>query len=138
MIRPGSYQLRIRLRRSQSIEVGRLGRFDFPAGWYVYSGSARGGVDQRIARHLRSDKRLHWHIDYLLQVADRVEAFESCGEERHECELQARLGEGRMIILGFGASDCACRTHLLYFPRKPELNLPLWQGTALRQRRLQR
>jgi len=53
----------------------RPGQIPFPAGWYVYTGSARNGLAQRVGRHLRHNKRKHWHIDYLLAVADRVEAF---------------------------------------------------------------
>jgi len=40
---PGLYELRIRLRRPATITVGALGRVRFPAGWYVYTGSARNG-----------------------------------------------------------------------------------------------
>jgi hypothetical protein len=32
----------------------------------VYTGSAKRGLDARIERHIRHDKALHWHIDYLL------------------------------------------------------------------------
>ncbi|MBP7936454.1 MAG: DUF123 domain-containing protein [Phycisphaerae bacterium] len=65
----------IRLRSAASICVGRLGLCRFPAGWYVYTGSARNGPTQRVGWHLRHDKLKHWHIDYLLAIADRVEAF---------------------------------------------------------------
>ena len=64
---PGIYHLIIYLPSDTSIEVGKLGRYYFQTGYYVYTGSAMRGLDQRIARHLRSEKRLHWHIDYLLQ-----------------------------------------------------------------------
>jgi hypothetical protein len=36
----GVYQLWIRLNRNARITVGRLGRFVFPAGMYVYTGRA--------------------------------------------------------------------------------------------------
>ena len=75
MIIPGIYQLRIRLRQPKVIRVGALGRHHFPVGWYIYTGSARSGLVQRIRRHLRQDKRKHWHIDYLLAVANDIEAF---------------------------------------------------------------
>ncbi|MGE5336851.1 MAG: DUF123 domain-containing protein, partial [Gemmatimonadota bacterium] len=61
-----SYQLLIEIARPLRCAIGRLGVFDFPAGRYLYTGSARRNLDARIARHLRGIKRLHWHIDYLL------------------------------------------------------------------------
>jgi Uri superfamily endonuclease len=61
----------LRLPHATTIDVGRLGRFSFPVGWYAYVGSARGpgGLMARISRHLRSPKPLHWHIDYLRPYA---------------------------------------------------------------------
>ena len=95
MIVPGVYQLRIRLLRPSRIRVGALGIHVFLAGWYVYTGSARSGLAQRIGRHLRHNKRKHWHIDYLLAVADEVEAFVLPGEKLTECELHARSRGGK-------------------------------------------
>lgn len=83
---PGRYQLLIGLKQPARIRVGALGVCQFPAGWYVYTGSARGGLAQRISRHLRADRRLHWHVDYLLAAADHVEAFFLAGLEVSECE----------------------------------------------------
>ena len=64
--KPRTYQLAIRIGRPIRIRVGRLGEFEFPAGRYVYTGSARRGLEARVRRHLSRAKRLHWHIDYLL------------------------------------------------------------------------
>ncbi|HQR50429.1 MAG TPA: hypothetical protein PKW44_02185 [Methylophilaceae bacterium] len=49
---PVSYQLAIMLDQPARLTVGRLGVFDFPAGRYVYTGSARRSLEARIARHL--------------------------------------------------------------------------------------
>ena len=65
----GSYALVIRLNRTEQLTVGRLGEFDFPAGCYLYFGSALNGLESRVSRHLRRDKKLHWHVDYLTVVA---------------------------------------------------------------------
>lgn len=113
-----TYQLAIRLARPARIRVGRLGVFDFPAGLYRYTGSARRGLEARIARHLRRDKRLRWHIDYLLADA----AATITGVTRHacaECELN-RLTAGSVAVPGFGASDCraGCGSHLKYQGRE--------------------
>jgi Uri superfamily endonuclease len=123
---PGVYQLRIRLRRARVIAVGALGESRFPAGWYVYTGSARNGLAQRIGRHLRRRKRKHWHIDYLLAVADGVEVFVVPGTIVTECELHGMLTGGEVVVPGFGASDCRCRAHLAWFRRKPKIGLVDW------------
>lgn len=124
---PGVYQLRIRLLKPRTIRVGALGRYTFPAGWYVYTGSARNGLAQRVGRHLRDTKRKHWHIDYLLAVADQVEAFVLPGNKLTECELHARLRGGRVLAPGFGASDCRCEAHLVWFRKKPRIGLTPWR-----------
>lgn len=110
--RPTVYQLRIRLSRRSSIDIGKLGRFQFPAGNYVYTGSARRNLEARIHRHLSRTKRLHWHIDFLLShPAARVVEVRRFRSE--ECRVNRRT-RGRIVVKGFGASDCrtGCRAHL--------------------------
>lgn len=63
------YTLSLALPRRRRIRVGALGTFVFPAGRYLYTGSARRGAAARIARHARRDKRLRWHIDYFRRFA---------------------------------------------------------------------
>ena len=117
---PGLYQLYLRLPDAARLEIGRLGVFDFPEGLYVYTGSALRGIGARVARHLRTEKRRRWHIDYLLEHA-RVEAVAVLPtDERLECDLHryAMLClQGRIVALGFGASDCRCSAHLGYLGR---------------------
>jgi sugar fermentation stimulation protein A len=115
--RPGVYQLHLRLARPVRVKVGRLGGFWFPAGRYVYTGSALNGLEHRIARHRRKVKRLHWHIDYLLRHAriEHVTIFPT--RKRIECDMNRALlsREGvRIIAPRFGASDCRCPAHLVY------------------------
>ena len=109
-----SYRLLIEVAAPVKVQVGRLGEFDFAPGRYVYTGSARRNIDQRIARHLRREKRLRWHIDYLLNAPGvRILSVErSPGEE---CELN-QPGAGKIAVPGFGASDCrhGCGSHLKY------------------------
>jgi Uri superfamily endonuclease len=117
-----SYQLWIALRQPLSIEVGRLGLRHFPAGVYVYTGSARRNLEARIARHMRKDKTLRWHIDYLL-AAPGVELVCVGRSARGECALNQATG-GAVLVQGFGASDCrkACGSHLRYLgPRRKEV-----------------
>ena len=115
----GSYALLLHLASEQRIAIGKLGAFDLPDGYYVYLGSALGGLRGRIDRHLRRDKKLHWHIDYLTAMTPVVEIWWAAGTERMECAwatAAAGLPETSVPAPGFGASDCRCRTHLLRFP----------------------
>ena len=113
--RPVTYQLVIELSEPLRLAVGRLGTFDFPAGGYVYTGSAKSGIEARVRRHLRQDKRLHWHIDFLLAAREaRVTATRN--STISECLLNQRTA-GMIVASGFGASDChsGCGSHLKWF-----------------------
>lgn len=109
-----SYQLLIEVSQPVRRIIGRLGEFNFPAGRYVYTGSARRNLEQRIARHLRLEKATHWHIDYLL-AAPGVRVAKVIRSRRGECLLN-RAVRGRVWVVGFGASDCRaeCGAHLKY------------------------
>jgi Uri superfamily endonuclease len=120
MTRPGAYALLFSLSQDEQIEVGRLGTVHFPRGQYGYVGSAMGsgGLDARIARHLRAEKKRHWHIDYLLKRADVAGALEFESPTRIECTLSDALTRGGASTTpapSFGSSDCRCRSHLHYF-----------------------
>lgn len=111
------YMIEGYLAKEQEINVGKLGTFFFPQGRYIYVGSARRNIRSRIERHLRIDKKLRWHFDYLrpyLQV-EKVRTFDG---EIGECELFQRLfleREGKIVAKGFGSSDCKCYSHLIYY-----------------------
>jgi Uri superfamily endonuclease len=111
-MKPISYQLLIELPKPVTLTVGRLGSFRLPAGRYLYTGSARRNLEARIARHLRADKTLRWHIDYLL-AAEGTRVLKVRRSTREECTLN-QAAAGSIPIPGFGASDCraACRSHL--------------------------
>lgn len=112
-----SYQLLIEVPRPLRCTIGRLGTFDFAPGRYVYTGSAKRNFEARIARHLRQDKTLRWHIDYLLMVPG-VRIVEVKRSRRAECALN-RSVRGQIPVRGFGASDCreACGAHLKYLSK---------------------
>jgi Uri superfamily endonuclease len=109
-----TYQLLIRLENPVRVRVGRLGSFEFPAGRYVYTGSAKRNPEARIARHQAAEKRLHWHIDYLLAAAGAGIAGTLRFAEA-ECLVNART-PGAVLVPGFGAGDCraGCGSHLKY------------------------
>ena len=107
-----SYQLFIKVRKDINLKVGKLGRFAFPIGSYVYTGSAKTNINKRIERHLSKKKKLHWHIDYLLNN-DAVQIVYTKKSQMTECSLNKKT-KGTIIIEGFGSSDCnlCCRSHL--------------------------
>ncbi len=114
--RPGSYLLFIALDGPVRLKVGALGEQDFPAGTYIYCGSALNGLHARVARHLRPERKAHWHVDHLLAQGQPVGALLVYSEARLECRLAEKLSrlEGvRRHVPGFGASDCRCPGHLL-------------------------
>jgi len=107
-----TYQLLIEISHPLTVVIGRLGRFDFPAGNYAYTGSARRNFEARIARHCSASKKLHWHIDYLLS-APGVRIREVLRYVDAECLVNQRTG-GELTVPGFGSSDCrsSCGSHL--------------------------
>lgn len=109
-----TYQLLIELAAAQRIQVGRLGEFRFPAGRYVYTGSARRALAARIARHLAAAKTRRWHIDFLL-AAEGARIVAVLTFQEAECARNQRT-LGTILIPGFGASDCrsGCVSHLKY------------------------
>jgi sugar fermentation stimulation protein A len=99
------------------LRVGKLGVFAFPAGYYVYTGSAMRGLRARLDRHRRRRKKLWWHIDYLLRRAEIVTVIERPTRRQMECALNRRVLEmagARVAVRGFGSSDCTCAAHLVY------------------------
>jgi Uri superfamily endonuclease len=127
---PGTYALRLFLPEAQILAIGRLGVFRFPAGDYLYLGSAfgPGGLHARLERHLKPTKRLHWHIDYLrpaVQVRQigyqTAQNGPASGPDRLECrwsQALLRLPGACTPVPGFGAGDCraACPAHLVFSP----------------------
>ena len=113
----GVYQLWLRVSAETCVTVGRLGRFRFAAGRYVYTGRASRGLCARVRRHVLGGRRRHWHIDYLLACPHvRVERVVLASlEPEDECAVnRATVGGGQLVAPGFGASDCraGCESHL--------------------------
>jgi Uri superfamily endonuclease len=112
----GGYVLLLRLKESGEIRIGRLGVIRFDSGHYAYIGSAMGGLKQRISRHLRNEKNLHWHIDYLLEKASVSNVIVCQSQNNIECSIAGEIAREFKVITGFGSSDCKCAGHLYYSP----------------------
>lgn len=115
----GTYILLISLKKNQKIKPGKLPEVDYKRGTYLYVGRARNGLRARLNRHMRSQKKLFWHIDYLLQKSEisaiwiRQNYFAEC----HTADMIRNfLPVTAQVIHGFGSSDCRCGGHLFYFP----------------------
>ncbi len=122
----GAYILLIRVEDPVSIPIGKLGDIDFKRGWYTYVGSAMGqtatSLHHRVRRHFApaTQKRLHWHVDYLLTSANCkvLGAVIVRSTLKLECLLVPviQFMGGQPWGTRFGASDCStCASHLLFF-----------------------
>ena len=110
----GSYLLVIKNENNAIIQIGKLGEIEFKKGYYIYVGSALNGLEQRIKRHLRLNKKIHWHIDYLLKNSKIIDVFYKENDTREECLIAKKLDEKLYSTTGFGCSDCKCKSHLFY------------------------
>ena len=110
----GSYILIIKLKEEKTIQIGKLGKIHFKKGFYVYAGSALNTLEQRINRHLRENKKKHWHIDYFLDFAEVIDVLYKESKTRTECNIAKILDKQLISIPGFGCSDCKCKSHLFY------------------------
>ena len=121
---PGAYALILHATDTRPIAIGRLGEMTVRPGYYVYVGSALGpgGLGGRLRRHLSGAGKLHWHVDYLRQVAEIVDIWHTVGAERHEhvwAHVIQHMAGATIPMRGFGASDCACAAHLFHFADVP-------------------
>jgi Uri superfamily endonuclease len=117
---PGAYVLVIDLARPLAFASAATGPVVLAPGRYAYCGSARGpgGLRARIGRHLRSDKRVHWHIDRLT-AAGRIVVVSARPDARECAWLEALLALPGVTIPAprFGATDCRrCPAHLVAVP----------------------
>ena len=89
--------------------------------YYIYIGSAfgPGGIFSRVSRHLKRDKRVKWHIDYLTNKSIIPLFVYSVLEDRKdfgECLIAKKLIEekiSKIAVKGFGSTDSPCLSHLL-------------------------
>lgn len=120
----GVYLLELLLKEGRSLWIGKLGEWEFAPGYYYYAGTAQRNLQNRVKRHLRKEKTLRWHIDYLLEVAEVIQVYTWPGAREMECMLGEKMRTfpaARIPVPGFGASDCNCLGHLLYFNYRPNM-----------------
>ncbi len=108
----GTYILVIEVVNDINIKIGCLGKRKLERGVYVYIGSARGpgGLKARIYRHLKLNKRIKWHIDYLtVNPKVRIKAvFYLKSKDLLESIVANKLLSNNFfkgVIKGFGCTD---------------------------------
>ena len=117
----GTYCLIISMKKSEKLDIGHLHNMHkYRKGYYVYIGSAMNSLVARINRHLSDDKKLHWHIDYLLEnkSSEIRDILFNISDKRIECDLASTIALNGEEVPKFGCSDCNCNSHLIYFERK--------------------
>jgi Uri superfamily endonuclease len=115
----GTYIVILWLPAGRSIAIGRLGTKTLPRGYYAYVGSAKRGLAARLHRHLHGATTRHWHLDYVRPYTRVVAWHAYAAASQPECRLaQGLMQTGRVVVPRFGASDCSCAAHLLYYPRR--------------------
>jgi Uri superfamily endonuclease len=110
----------------RTLVVGALGTHLFPAGAYLYVGSAfgPGGLRGRLAHHLRPPVRPHWHVDHLRCAAAVTEIWHTTDPLPREHLWAAVLAAPDLSHIPaprFGASDCRCPAHLFHYGVAPTL-----------------
>ncbi|WP_037572780.1 DNA/RNA nuclease SfsA [Spirochaeta cellobiosiphila] len=116
----GVYLILLKLTEPCELTIGSLGKISFKKGYYIYCGSAKANLKQRIERHKRKRKNKHWHIDYLRQVAEEVQAFPIQSRKDLECSLAQDIKAiSKDEVKSFGSTDCNCSSHLYLFEEDP-------------------
>jgi Uri superfamily endonuclease len=113
----GAYVLIIDLIHPVIPKIRTVQNTNLSKGTYLYAGNAygSGGIKSRLKRHLKTDKKIHWHIDHITTQAKSISALAI--PNGNECNLVQSLSSSERIrfpIKGFGSSDCAfCISHLM-------------------------
>ncbi len=116
----GNYFIILHLPEEKDIEIGSRGMMHFPAGYYVYVGSAKKNLDQRINHHRHLRKKMHWHMDYLRREADFIGAIPIRTKSELEHDMARAVSAiSDWTIPSFGCTDCHCATHLFGFHENP-------------------
>jgi len=112
----GTYILVFNYRKSREVKV-KSRNFFIDKGRYCYIGSAfgLGGISSRVFRHLKKRKKKHWHLDFLsVSPFFEVISVYCFLNLKIECKIAKRFLEIFSPVVGFGASDCSCISHLFF------------------------
>ncbi|MCD6300537.1 MAG: GIY-YIG nuclease family protein [Staphylothermus sp.] len=119
---PGEYLLILKVHKEMMIRTHGKRKFSLDPGIYVYIGSAHGlgGLRSRIIRHMRKNKKIFWHIDYLttsnyVKIIGLVTIISFNKNVDFESMISKHMLSRFKPILGFGCSDKKRdKSHLYY------------------------
>ncbi|MFV0432318.1 MAG: GIY-YIG nuclease family protein [Alphaproteobacteria bacterium] len=115
----GAYAIGFTFKKDKNIHVGSLGLLHFKAGQYFYIGNAYGGggLQSRLKRHIKRDKKKHWHFDYIRPYVAITNIFTFVGGD--ECYLVQQFQQkydGAFLHKKLGSMDCRkCFSHIVYY-----------------------
>jgi len=121
----GTYVLEFSILQELNLRVRSGKEFFLLPGLYAYVGSAfgSGGIPSRLYRHLKREKKRHWHLDFittfpyfsplLVVVIPNL---------RVECEVAGFISKFGSPVPSFGSSDCPCTSHLFSVRSLEEVN----------------
>lgn len=120
----GVYLLIIEIIKPLTITIRDM-RYKLEPGHFIYVGSAwgSGGLTSRIARHIKKDKKIHWHIDQVTSTplsAVKTICFLPGAPSNYESKIARILSTKLDFIPGFGSTDrrrdsshfFICRTYI--------------------------
>jgi Uri superfamily endonuclease len=121
---PGTYALIFSALKKGPVIIGKLGTLQLKPGFYIYIGSAfgPGGLKARITHHCKKPARPHWHIDYLgsfLKLTEIWSTYDPIHREHQWAKTIASTRGATIPIIGFGSSDCRCKSHLFFYTSRP-------------------
>ena len=97
---PGTYILILKVNDNISLR-----QWEIKKGFFAYVGSAKNGLSKRLCRHLKREKKLFWHIDYLLNKKE-VQIYKIYVSNKQIEKVVARFLEKLYYpVLSFGNSD---------------------------------
>ncbi|MCK9224893.1 MAG: GIY-YIG nuclease family protein [Candidatus Muirbacterium halophilum] len=108
------YIILLENKKNVSKNIGKKGIFLFSPGYYIYIGSAKKNPMARIERHLKKEKKLFWHIDYITSFMEIRKVLLFRFVEFTECELAQNIFNEFKVEFpgkGLGSSDCKCYSH---------------------------
>jgi Uri superfamily endonuclease len=113
-------------RKNIEIKIGKFGNLKISEGLYAYVGSAfgGGGINSRVSRHIKVNKKCRWHVDYLRRHMRMKEIWTHIGNrdnEHHFAKVLTTFSGAEIPMKGFGSSDCNCLTHLIKLSEVPEV-----------------
>ena len=115
------------IRKTGSTRIRMPGQsISMEEGLYLYVGSAKRGLEQRLARHMKKRKKCFWHIDYITSRRD-TDVMAIYLSPYPECETLTAVSQlGPLFGRKLGSSDCKCLSHFVKLNHVDSRDLRTW------------